>query len=320
MTIVGPGGLGGAVGGLLASAGANVTFLCETKTEANRLECSGLFFQRPFSNAQKITADYQVSTKYSGRPDVLLLAVKSCHTGKAIASIAASQPRAIGSLQNGLSCFDDLMTAFPGTPLLGCVSRLTSERDGDLVTLLDDKAPIWLQATEDKGLSGGLAEAFRCTGVTVHLTPSVREIEWCKLVSWIPQAVVSVALDLVYPDVYLCSEARRLQACIAHEIVLLAQHRGITLKDYPYIPVEIFCGSHAQAETFLKQTGFNQMGSSLQDYVPSMLKDVRKGVDCELSQTAGEVLAISHHDDIPMPNLRRVFRLCQNRILIGGRC
>jgi 2-dehydropantoate 2-reductase len=316
IVIVGPGGIGGCLGSYLYLAGADVEFLCETEEDADYLQRNGLLLTRDGEPAHEIKAKFRRSQGYSGSPDLLIMAVKAGDTEQAIRCVEHARPTASGTIQNGLTCFRKMQGAFPNGQFIGLVTRLTSERKGNRIVVRDNKAPTYLEwSVKQAETPARFASLLLKSGLDLQFLDTIIDLEWSKLVSWIPQSLAAVAFDRGYPDIYEDPEIIRFQIRVAKDIIRVADSLGVQLMDRPFIPVAPFLRDEPELMKYLLDYGRKLRESGMQGYVPSMLKDVREQKTTELDETAGEICRLGQESGVDISALQEAYDKCRNKSL-----
>ncbi|PWR23842.1 2-dehydropantoate 2-reductase [Zavarzinia compransoris] len=227
IAILGAGLIGGYVGGRLAAAGADVTFIGRPR-QIEALRAHGLTVTDLDGRRFGIeAAALQLATtpEALAGADLIFLAVKSPATEAAAADIAAhARPdAAVVSLQNGVSNPERLRALLPGrTVLAGMVPFNVAEpAPGHL-----HQGTSGAIAIEDHPAIQAVMPAFAAAGLTVSLHRAMTAVLWAKLLINLNNAVNALS-GLPLAAQLAARDYRRAVALCQREALSLLKLAGI---------------------------------------------------------------------------------------------
>ncbi|MCB0221358.1 MAG: 2-dehydropantoate 2-reductase [Chrysiogenetes bacterium] len=297
--VVGPGGVGGYYGGMLALGGAEVTFMARGKTlEALSQNGLTLHFEKGESKHVDVRALPAAEFAKAGPFDLILWCVKSYQNQAAAEGLdALAVPGCYWlPLQNGVETEDFLRERFPHAEILGgtCYVSALTEAPGvvrhfasGIITLGDigysdpEKTP---EAIEK------IATALTEAKIQTIRSQDIRADKWRKLV-WNASLNTLSAISGCSPlELLGREETRELVRRAMYEVVDVAQASGIAL-DYKH------ADRHIQAT----------MG--LPDVRTSMAWDVSANRPVEHEALCGVVVKMGEAAGVPTPTLRIFYTL-----------
>lgn len=297
--VIGPGGVGGYYGGMLAAGGAEVTFLARGKT-LQALSKNGLTLHFEKGETKQLNVRALPADEFagSGPYDLLLWCVKSYQNEAAAEGLdALAVPGCYWlPLQNGVETEEFLRARFPKAEILGgtCYVSALTEAPGvvrhfasGIITLGDigysdsEKTPEAIER-----IAGALSGA----GVKTIVSQDIRADKWRKLL-WNASLNTLSAISGCSPLELLGREdTRELVRRAMYETVDVARENGINI-DYKHADRHI--------ETTL----------ALPDVRTSMAWDVEAGRPVEHDALCGVVVKMGESAGIPTPTLRIFYTL-----------
>lgn len=260
--VLGAGAVGGYVGGRLAEAGAEVTFLVRP-ARAAALAARGLRLRSPFGDADLAVRTVTAEALRPGH-DLVLLACKAYDLDAAIAALrpAVDGRTAILPVLNGLSHLAALDAAFGRAAVLGGLAKIQARLDEEgVVHHLNDWR--WLGFGErdaaDSPRLRAIAAAFApCRGLVAEAVPDIAQRMWAKLVHLGTAALGTVLMRAPVGAIVRAGGAPFLHA-------LLDRHAALAARQ-----------GHPMPEAFLAEYRalFSDPASA---YATSMLRDIEAG-------------------------------------------
>jgi 2-dehydropantoate 2-reductase len=297
-------------GALLARAGCRVTLIGRDNAHAASVKAGGLVLERVSDEQNPVTVkNIRVVTELRAAeaPDLLILLVKSYHTGAALAGCAGDIPPAcrVLTLQNGLGNLEAMAEFVPWQRLLAGVCYIGATLRGPGRVRYTGPAPTLLgspfaatftalgatpNTTPDasgEAISAeqlaNLCALFRAAGIPCTPSQDILAEIWTKMLlnaSLNPLAALTRLNNL---GVTAAPESQAIMAALLDEIVLVARAKGIALKvDDPL--------SHVRRMGEL--SGSNQS---------SMLQDVLAGRRTEIMSMNGAVAREGAALGLPTP-------------------
>ncbi len=242
--VYGAGAIGSYLGGSLALAGEEVSFIARP-AQAEVLNSNGLTLQAPDGQTQAaknvrayttpreaMSGDAPVTRLY----DCIILALKSFDTETAIADLRATgQPiPPIVCVQNGVDNEPKLREAF-GAEKVIAGTVLTS-------TSIPEPGRVVIEKSRGVGLGAGhplserLAEALRQGGVKVTLYQSSESMKWSKLVTNLMANATAAICDLSTADVYAHPGLFEIEVRQMKEALRVMEAKGLMMVALPKSP------------------------------------------------------------------------------------
>jgi 2-dehydropantoate 2-reductase len=227
--VIGVGAIGGYYGARLAAAGHKVHFLA--RTDYDHLRVKGL---RVDSSAGGITlAEVSVFERPEQVPevDVVVLAVKTTDTDSALPLLAplVGEGTAVLVLQNGLGVEAPIAATVPGTPVIGGMCFICSNKVGPgHIRHLDYGRVTVGEHTDDPAGAGvtpwveAISTDLEGAGLPVQRIENLVSGRWHKLVWNIPYNGLSVVLDAGTDELMGDPHTRTLVEELMHEVVTAA--------------------------------------------------------------------------------------------------
>lgn len=300
IAVVGAGAVGAFYGGLMARAGQEVHFLARGP-QLEMLRTKGLHISSlslgeldiPPVRATERAADI-------GPCDLVLVCVKAHQTASALELVAplVGGGTMLMALQNGVESDDLLATRFGAPRVLGAVVYVgaTLERPG----LVKHVAAGTLVIGEHDGSTSErilrVRDALASTGLPVRISADIERQRWHKL-TWNASFNAVSALTLrSSQDLLALPESRALLVGVMHEVVAVANARGVAL-------------GAADVE---------QLVSATEQAAPirtSMLVDRERGRPLESDALVGVVVRLGREHHVPTPLASALYALL---LAVGG--
>jgi 2-dehydropantoate 2-reductase len=277
VAVVGPGGVGGLVGALLARAGHEVVFVARPETAA-RLNAGGIEVHSV--RYGDFTVPARAVTLLESPVDLCVIATKATTLQDALDRVPAGGASLILPLLNGVDHMEVLSARYPAARVVGGSIRVESTRT----------APGRISHTSDFCLvqlagdgSAVVAEWLLNAGLDVTVRDGVAELLWDKLSLLAPLALITT---VARASVGTAREMRRddLVDMVA-EVTAVARANGCQV----------------DAETILGV--IDQIPAPMKS---SMLRDAEAGRPLELDAIGGAVLRAGASLGIPTPATARV--------------
>ncbi|MDB5797067.1 MAG: 2-dehydropantoate 2-reductase [Paucimonas sp.] len=282
--MLGAGGIGGAIGGRLAQAGADVTFLVREKRKA-QLERDGLQIESPFGNA-KLTVQAKLQAEIEPVYDLVILTCKAYDLESAIETIrpAMSGDTAVLPLLNGLAHIERLNQEFGAHKVMGGTAKIqvTLTPDG-IVRQLND----WQTITfgEQDGSQSARAASLKAlldqTPIEAKLSLQVMRDMWLKVVHLSTVAGMTCLMRANIGEIVRTPEGSALLKTFLAANAAIAAKAG-------HEPDEKFLGTYLEL--------FSQPQSA---YEASMLRDLEKGGLIESEHILGFMLRKCREAGLP---------------------
>ncbi len=287
VAVLGPGGIGGLVGALLARAGDDVTCVAPPTTAAH-LDAHGLQLRSPrFGDFQ---VPVRAATKLDTPVDACFVAVKSTQLEEAVASVPAS---AVGDglvvpFLNGIDHVAWLRRHYPPEQVVAATIRIESTRvaPGEVEHASPFAAIELAYGIPDRTRVEALAARLRQVGCDVKVRDDEAWVLWAKLAVLAPIALLTTwsAAPLGEARTRHPDEGKAL----IHEADAAAHANGVILD--PSIAAAMMSGAPATMRS-------------------SMQRDAESGRPLELDAIAGPIL----HADVETPVTTRLVKDLQAR-------
>ncbi|HRO58088.1 MAG TPA: ketopantoate reductase family protein [Burkholderiaceae bacterium] len=275
--VLGAGGIGGMLGGRLAEAGADVTFLVRERREADLRE-KGLRVESPFGDCR---IDVKTLTKADASHgfDLVLLTCKAYDLPSAVDSIApAMGPQtAVLPLLNGMAHIEKLNSRFGRERVIGGTVRMQATLTPDgVVRQLNDWQTVTFgeQDGSDSARIQELKALFDRTPIEAKISSDILRELWMKLVHLSTVAGMTCLMRANLGEIVRTPEGSDLLKKFFGINVAIATHAG-------YKPDDKFIATYTEL--------FSQSDSR---YEASMLRDLEKGGPVESEQILGAMVAL----------------------------
>jgi 2-dehydropantoate 2-reductase len=284
VAIVGPGGVGGLLGGVLARAGWRVVFVARPDTAA-ALNAAPLFVH----SVQ--FGDFEVKvpavTRLDEPVDVCVVAVKATSLDTALTAVDSIGDGLVLPVLNGVDHLRVLRQKFPPEQVAAGAIRVESTRVAP--TRIEHTSPFsWIELADEAApaRAARAAELLTAGGLDMSVRDSEAAVLWDKLAFLAPMALLTAHARA---DIGTVRDQRpdELQAVVA-EIYAVARAAGAS------VDRETIQGMFAVVPAALKS---------------SLLRDVEQGLpagDTELEAIGGTVLRAGEQHGIPMPVTSRI--------------
>lgn len=284
IAVVGPGGVGGYFGGLLARAGMNVHFLGKGE-HLESIKKRGL-------KVESYKGDFRINTVASDDPadigisNIVLFCVKSFDTRETAEQIKPIVGKAttIISLQNGIDNEEILGAVFGREKIMGGVAFIGSRIKEPGVIIHTAAGGITLGEVEGGTSERGerLLEVFKRAGIDSRLSNDIRKVMWQKMVWNCGFNAITALAGCTVGEALSVSETKRVIKAAMVETVNLARAAGIDLDEE--LPDKTIAHTEKQGEIRT-----------------SMLIDMESGRRLEIEALNGEVSKKGGRLGIPTP-------------------
>ena len=311
--IFGAGAIGTFVGGSLALAGNQVTFL-ERPSIAADLCARGLRLDVSLDKHRGAAEPLIVppgsfkcisSLKEAlghGPFDVAIFAMKSFDTGGALQEIKpfADKMPPILCLQNGVDN-EPLIAALlgPDRTIAGTVTSSIARRAaGDIV--LEKARGIGIAAGNP--LSEYLEQALNAAWLNAHLYPRPADMKWSKLLANLPGSATSAIVDISPAEVFAHPGLYNLEMHMCHETLAVMAAQGIHPADLPKLPVRALALGMRLPPFLARPLFMKIVGGGRGGKMPSFHIDLHAGrQESEVEWQQGAVLRYGEKLGIPTP-------------------
>ena len=286
IAVLGPGGVGGLLGALLAEHGHAVTCLARAET-AEHIDRHGLSLTS--DRYGEVRAPARGAEVLAGPVDVCLVTTKATHLDDALGRVPA---RALGSallvpFLNGIEHMTVLRERFTDARTVAGAIRVVASRTGPgQIRHEGTLAAVQLAAGAEP-----LAEALSGAGLDVAVRPDEAGLLWDKLCFLAPVALLTTTLDAPLGAVRK-QRGEDLRALV-EEVAAVARADG--------------AAADAPATLDFMATVPAGMTSSLQ-------RDAAAGTDTELEAIGGAVLRAAERYGVPVPVTSRVVGALRDRL------
>lgn len=287
IAIMGAGGLGGYIGGRLAHAGADVTFIARGQ-QLQAISQNGIQVQSVHGGFAVAPVRATSNPAEVGPVDLVLFCVKAYDAEVAAAQIKplVGKQTAILPVLNGLDHLETLSTVLGPTHVLGGVSQITAH-----VVAPGFIEQVSANHTLDLGeLNGGLSDRCRqiqqvlsASGIEVAVTPTIVEKMWWKLAAICGLSGVFSVVRSSADAIAQTAETLILVHQAVAECVAVAQASQISLS--PALPDQIV----------------NFVKNAPATLKPSMLIDLEHKRRLEVEALNGKISRLGKEMGIPTP-------------------
>lgn len=231
--VVGAGALGSTIGGTLAAGGCDVVLIARNRAHVDAVNQHGL---RMVEGDEERTVEVEARTSAEGigPADLVVVLVKSFHTGEAIRAAAPiiGEHTLVMSLQNGLGHEDILAEVVGRERVLGAKTYV----GGVFLGPGHVRSGVRGKETVIGELGGGvtprvqrLADAMNRAGLLTEVSPEIMGTIWDKLLINVSTGAVSAITRLTYGPLYALPEVEACAVEAVAEAMAVARVAGITL-------------------------------------------------------------------------------------------
>jgi 2-dehydropantoate 2-reductase len=280
VAVLGPGGVGGLLGALLARAGATVTCLAGPSTVAV-LDQQGIRVESALLG--DFTVPVRAAELLAEQVDVVLVTVKATQLDEALDRLPADVvgTALVVPLLNGVEHVNALQKRYPDATVVPATVRVESTRTAPGV--IHHGSPfLAVELGADSAAIRRFAADLESAGVTVRVSDDAATVLWSKLTFLAALALLTTAAQAPAGEV---REKRRddLVAMVG-EIAAVAQAEG------------------AQVQADGVVTFFDGIPAGMRS---SMQRDAETGNRLELDAIAGAVVRAAGRHGIPVPVVSR---------------
>jgi 2-dehydropantoate 2-reductase len=287
--VVGAGSVGGYLGGRLAAAGRDVTFLVRA-SRAAQLQKDGLRIVSPHGDFA-LTPKLVLASEIDGPYDVIMLAVKAYGLEGAMNDFApAVGPHTmILPLLNGMRHLDALAAKFGEDAVLGGSTRLSTDLDSDGRIVQLNAFNDIRYGERDRSVTPriqALQALLSNAGIDEILSPDIIAFMWEKWVMLAASGAMTCLLRGSVGDVVAVKYGRETALAIIDECAAIARAAGYPMPE--------------KGMTFTRDF----LTKPRSPFTASMYRDLHKGAPVEVDQILADLLARGDAHGVTTPLLR----------------
>jgi 2-dehydropantoate 2-reductase len=292
IAVLGPGGVGGLVGGALDRSGESVVVVAREST-AQTISEHGLRVDSAMLG--DFVAHPRAVARLQEPVDALIVATKAAGLSSALERIDA-QPPLVLPLLNGLDHIAVLRERFPPETVIAGTIRVEADRPEPGVVvhsspfLLVDMASRYPSA--QLGIAA-LAEALQGAGVPVRMLDAEAQTMWSKLVRLNALACTTSAYDKLLGEIRSTPELYADFVATIEEACAVGRAEGAADVD--------------------PQTALTELSLAHETLGSSMQRDIAAGRPPELDAIPGAVLRAGARHDLQCPTIERLVALIAAR-------
>jgi len=290
--VVGAGSVGGYLGGRLAAAGRDVTFLVRP-VRAAQLRKDGLRIVSPHGDLT-LNPKIVIASEINGAYDLVLLAVKSYGLDGAIADFApAVGPQTmVLPILNGMSHLDTLVARFGEDAVLGGSTRLSTDLDSEGRILQLGEFNDLFFGERDASVTPRI-EALRDTlsnaGFDAILSSDIIAFMWRKWAMLAASGAITCLLRGSIGAIIAAPYGRETAGAIIEECAAIVRAAG-----------------HPMPEDSMKFT-YEYLTRPGSPFTASMYRDLQKSAAVEADQIIGDLLAHGSEHGVDTPLVRAAY-------------
>ncbi|HZG56713.1 2-dehydropantoate 2-reductase [Paenibacillus sp.] len=306
MAVLGAGSIGLLLSGRLAEAGANVTLLCRTEAQAQRIAADGVEVRAADGVAKRIRLPAAPAVRRDGtafaaaRPaDWVLLAFKQTHWDDALLAAlahAAASGAKLVCFQNGLGHLERLAAAGvpPERTYVAVTTEAARREAANVVTHTGAGTTRLGSADRSAPLDAlrPLAERLAAAGFAVAVEPDIARFVWRKLLVNAAINPLTALFGVRNGELAASKPYRRIMRAVLGEALAVAEAAGLE--------PEPEADAWRQVLDVCARTAANDS---------SMLQDVRAGRETEIESITGALLREAAARGVPAPVNEAVYRL-----------
>jgi 2-dehydropantoate 2-reductase len=246
IAVMGAGGVGGYLGGRLAAAGEDVSFIARGAHLA-ALQADGLRIESPLGDEHlpKVVAKQDPSEV--GPVDLVLFAVKTYDSERAAAALVplVKPETCVVTLQNGIDSVDTLSRFIPRAQVIGGTIYVTATLSGP-GTVKHSGGPCRIAVGQGQGKSVILALGEACKraeGVDFESRADIETMLWEKFVAVSAFSGATALLRTTIGPIMANDETRAFAVQLLDEGLAVAKASGIALRpDFRDVAMQIWKG------------------------------------------------------------------------------
>lgn len=302
---VGAGAIGTYVGGSLAAAGHDVTFI-EQPAMIDALSTTGLHIHKPAGDvgvSSIALVDSPAAALAAGPYDICILALKSFDTAAAVDSLLATgeDVPTVLSLQNGVDNEPTIAERLgSGRVIAGTVaSSIAKPGIGEVI----EETHRGLGIALGHPLAHDLIAALNDAGLTARGYPEAGPMKWSKLLTNLPGNATSAILDMTVADIFADRRLYAIEVQVLRECLAVMTALRFRPVDLPSTPVRALAFAARHVPRVLAQPILTRgLGSSRGDKMPSFHIDLHSGRGCtEVEYLNGAVVRHGAGHGVPTP-------------------
>ena len=287
IAIMGTGGVGGYYGGLLAQAGHEVTFIARGAHLA-AIRDQGLQVKSVFGDFRVLPAQVTDKPSEVGSVELVVFATKTYHTDDAAQLIKplVGRDTVVISFQNGVDAAERIGPVVGAEHLIGGATWLSAAIESPGVIGQYSQFRRIVLGEFDGSVTPraqALREVFQSTGATVELVQNIDQILWTKFVFISAISALGSLTRVTMGEYRGVREARTVLTEAIHEVVAVAQAKGVTL------------------DPDVVTNTLKFIDESAASIKPSMQRDIEAGRMSELESMIGIVVRLGAKLSVPTP-------------------
>jgi len=286
--VLGAGAIGGYFGGLLAEAGADITFFVRPARK-RQLDRDGLIIESPFENVRRSVAAITSGENFAP-PDIIIIACKAYSLEGAldIISAYAGPETIILPLLNGIAHLEIIEQRLPGTAIWGGLAHIgvTLTSDG-IIRHLNQLHTLMFGPRDDArhAAADGFLATFAQTSVDAQLRENIVQDLWNKLVFLATLAGSTCLMRANTGTILETLHGKELILGLLDECSAIAAAEGFT---------------PGHDDITLYQQQLTEPGSLS---TSSMLRDIERGSPTEAEHIIGDMVSRAMKHELPAPLL-----------------
>ena len=300
--ILGAGAIGSYLGGLLALAGHEVTFL-EREKDITSLQNQGIILEIDGIRSTVDSANYISSLDQAQKFDLIILAVKTYHLDRLLPELIRLQEHIppLLCLQNGVESEKRIASAFGASLVI----------PGTVTSAVDcpGKGTIIVRKMRGMGIAGShpmardLVQIFLEAGIYCKYYPNAESMKWSKLVTNLLGNASSAILNLTPVQIFSNPALYQIEQEQIREALNVMRKQGIKAINLPGVPVTILAALIKYLPFWLSQPILSRMiGGGRGEKMPSFHIDLYGGRgQSEVNQLNGAVVRAGENFQIPTP-------------------
>ncbi len=230
--------------------------------------------------------------------DLIIVALKNYHLPEAVSDLKAviGDQTTIISVMNGLDSEEIIGAVYGMDKLLYTVSvGIDAQRDGNRISYTRPGKHYIGNAvnTHIDARVRRVQVAFERAGITYETPVDMLRILWWKFMVNVGMNQASAVMRATYGVFQTSPEAQALMEALMHEVIVLAEHTGINLKEKDI------------ADWYAFLNTLSPQGKT------SMLQDIEAGRKTEVEAFGGKVVALGERYGVPTPINQTIVRIIQ---------
>ena len=315
IVVLGAGSIGCYLGGQLAAAGRDVTFIGRARYQKAASE-HGLtltHFERPDIHLPQV--DFRIDPAALKNADIILLCTKSQDTEAAAKSILGHAPRAqVISFQNGLRNPDTLRRVLPDAQIIPAIVPFNvTPHKNDLASFHCGTAGALIVGA---GVDPAIVSGFEAAGQPIKTDPDIIAAQWAKMIVNLNNALNALTGGTLLEGL-MQRDYRRALGLLVEEALGVARASGVTPSTFNGRKPEQLLKT-LRLPNFLYRIVMQKIVKIDAKARSSMLDDLEGGRVSEIDYLQGEIVSRANAAGVTAPYNTKILAMTEAAFAKGA--